>query len=237
VVVIPAKNEAATVGDVVRGVLRRGRWEALVVDDASSDGTAREANEGGAGVVSLPFPLGAWGAAQTGLRYALDSGYRCAITMDADGQHLAESLERVSAPVLEGVSDVAIGVCPERASPARRLAWSLFRIITGLQVQDVTSGLRAYSERAIRLVTSDRTAMLSYQDIGLLLLLRDAGLSTSEVKVRMNCRRSGRSRVYDSWVTVAAYLMETLILSAGKWRPSWHFDETKATSRGDSGRR
>lgn len=235
VVIIPAKNEEASVGDVVRSVVRDGRWDVLVVDDASADGTAREAKKGGAEVLSLPFTLGAWGAAQAGLRCGLANGYRFAMTMDADGQHLAESLQSVSAPVLEDTSDVTIGVCPERASLGRQLTWGLFRKITGLQLQDITSGLRAYDEAAMRLLTSDSTAMLSYQDIGLLLLLRDAGLSISEVKVEMNRRQNGRSRVYDSWWTVVAYMTETLILAAVKWHPSWHLDKRpEGITQGDN---
>lgn len=224
-VVIPARNEAVTVGDVVRSAARYTNWHTLVVDDASVDETARKARNSGATVLALPYSLGAWGAVQAGMRYALGQGHRVVVTMDADGQHVAESLKPVSAPVLNGIADVSIGVCPERASLGRRFTWSLFRRITGLELQDITSGLRAYNEAAMRLLTSNKAAPLSYQDIGVLLLLRDAGLSASEIKVEMNRRQHGRSRVYDSWLTVAAYLMETLILSTGKWHPSWYQDD------------
>lgn len=225
IVIIPARNEAGSVGDVVRDVNRLADWEVLVVDDASVDDTRKEAADGGAHVLRMPFQVGAWGAVQAGMAYALRKGYQLCLTMDADGQHPAEALPAVTRPVVQGICDVAIGVCPERASSARHAAWSLFKRITGLNLQDVTSGMRAYNAAAMQVLVGKEAAMLTYQDIGVLLMLREAGMRAAEVKVQMNVRRNGRSRVYDSWWTVAGYLMETFMLSTGKWRLSWHMDD------------
>jgi len=224
-VIIPARNEAESVGEVVRDVRAHVTWDVVVVDDASSDDTAVKASENGARVLQVPFRVGAWAAVQTGMTYALESGYGFSLTMDADGQHPAEALPAVRAPVIEGDSDVAIGICPERASHARHLAWALFKRITGLNLQDVTSGMRAYNADAMRVLTSRDAAMLNYQDIGVLLMLRESGMKAAEINVRMEPRRNGHSRVYDSWWTVFKYLTETVILSTGKWRPSWHLDD------------
>jgi len=229
-VIIPARNEAGSVGDVVRDVKSHMDWEVVVVDDASSDDTKMGAEEGGARVVRMPYRVGAWGALQTGMIYALRNGYELCLTMDADGQHIAEELPAVCAPVIQGISDVAIGVCPERVSRARYAAWSFFKHITGLNLQDVTSGLRVYNKKAMQILINKEAAMLNYQDVGVLLMLREARMRATEVKVRMEARRNGRSRVYDSWWTVARYLMETAILSTGKWRPSWHLDDMFITS-------
>lgn len=236
VVIIPARNEAGTVGAVVRDVRQHVGWGVVVVDDASVDATAEEAAKEGARVLRMPFRVGAWGAVQAGMSYALSKGCRVSMTMDADGQHRAESLLRVCAPVLKESSDIAIGICPERVSGARHAAWSMFKRITGLKLKDVTSGLRAYNAEAMRILTSRDATMLSYQDIGVLLMLRDAGLRAAEIKVRMRPRMNGHSRVYDSWWTVARYFTETLILSAGKWQPHWHLDDMFVTS-GGSGRK
>jgi len=220
VVVIPAKNEQGSVGDVVRDVTRFVDWETVVVDDASVDDTRAEAEESGARVLTMPFQVGAWGAVQAGMRYALDEGYGLCLTMDADGQHPAEALPAVTAPVIRGACDVAIGVCPERASKARHVAWAIFRCITGLNLRDVTSGLRAYNTAAMRVLACRQASMLNYQDVGVLLMLRDAGIRAAEVKVAMDIRHNGCSRVYDSWWTVARYFAETFMLSVGKWRAS-----------------
>ncbi|MDZ7839276.1 MAG: glycosyltransferase [Gammaproteobacteria bacterium] len=236
-VIIPAKDESASVGDVVRDVRDRVDCEVVVVDDASVDDTGSRAQAAGAKVLRMPFRVGAWGAVQAGMAYALAAGCQVALTMDADGQHPASAVKAVSAPVVSGETDLAIGVCPERASRARHVAWSVFRSMTGLNIQDVTSGMRAYNERAMRVLTSREAAMLSYQDVGVLLMLREAGLQATEVRIEMQDRLNGHSRVYDSWWTVARYLTETFVLSAGKWRPSWHNDDLFVTSNGSGGNR
>ena len=69
-VVIPALNESATIGNVVGTLKSAGFNNVLVVNDSSDDDTAEIAEHAGAMVISLLERLGAWGAAQTGLRYA-----------------------------------------------------------------------------------------------------------------------------------------------------------------------
>lgn len=237
IVVIPARNETGSVGRVVGDIKKLVDWEVVVVDDASEDHTGTEARGHGANVLRMPFQVGAWGALQAGMAHALGNGYELCLTMDADGQHPAESLPAVTRPVIQGVCDVAIGVCPERVSTARYAALRVFRGITGLDLQDVTSGMRAYNGDAMRVLVNEEASMLDYQDIGVLLMLREAGMRAAEVGVRMDIRRNGRSRVYDSWGTVARYLMETFTLSAGKWRLSWHLDDMFVASTAAGSRR
>ncbi|MDN5882522.1 MAG: glycosyltransferase family 2 protein [Nitrosospira sp.] len=225
VVIVPARNESGSVGGVVQEIRKHVGWEVIVIDDASNDDTTIEARRSGAQVVRLPFRLGAWGALQAGMRYALRKGYRVAVTMDADGQHSAKDVYTVALPVIQRISDVAIGIAPERLSGSRSLACRVFSSITGLKLQDLTSGFRAYSSAAMQVLVSPGAALLNYQDVGVLLMVREAGMRATEVSVSMQKRTNGRSRVYESQFMVARYLMETMILSAGKWRPSWHFDE------------
>lgn len=219
-VIIPARNEAETIEKVIADVMKYG-WEIVVVDDASSDGTGDRAKTTGVEVLMLPCWLGAWGAMQTGLRFAIQNGYSFALTMDADGQHVAESLNKVIVPVATGLSDVAIGTCPERASGARQFVWKLYSWLTGLKLQDMTSGLRAYNNKAMRVLTTEYATALTYPDIGVLLMMRAEGLDIAEVPVKMKLRQNGSSRTFYSWGAVSEYLFVTLIMSASKWRPSW----------------
>ncbi|HMY40796.1 MAG TPA: glycosyltransferase, partial [Marinagarivorans sp.] len=87
IALIPAYNEEATVGAIVAQVRQLWRCPVVVIDDCSTDATIAVARAAGAIVLPLTLQLGAWGAMQTGLRYALRQGYRTAITLDADGQH------------------------------------------------------------------------------------------------------------------------------------------------------
>ena len=210
--IIPARNEAATVGEIVRRVRTVVGSEILVVNDASDDATSAQARVAGAKVIDLPFRLGAWGAAQTGLRYAKRNGFRIALTLDADGQHHPEELPALLDGWRSSGAHVAIGTYPSRLSAAKRLAWRYFRVLTGIGVQDFTSGLRVYDRRAISVLASRKASLLDYQDLGVLMLLRKKGLRLHEVPTVMSPRRTGGSRVFSSWLMVTRYMLHTTVL-------------------------
>ena len=210
--VIPARNEGSTVGEVVRGVRSSVGCSVLVVDDSSGDSTAQTARDAGAIVLSLSNRLGAWGATQAGMRYAQRHGYRTVLTLDADGQHHPMELPGLLEFHRQSGVDVAIGTCSERLSSAKRLAARYFRSITGIAVQDFTSGLRVYDRRAIRALASREASLLDYQDLGVLMLLRKKGLTLKETHTHMSPRRAGGSRVFSSWRMVARYMMHTTVL-------------------------
>lgn len=212
IALIPAYNEEATVGEIVVQVRALWRCPVAVIDDCSTDATARAARAAGATVLPLTVQLGAWGATQTGLRYALQRGYRTAITLDADGQHKPESIGALLEPLASGQADVSIGAFPERASRARRLAWSYFRWLTGLKLEDITSGFRAYNQAAMTTLAASEASLLDYQDVGVLLILRRKGLRTVEVPVPMQPRAMGASKVFRSWRVVGKYMLQTSLL-------------------------
>ena len=210
--VIPARNEASTVAEVVRGVIAATGADVLVVNDASEDATARVAAHAGATVIDLPCRLGAWGAAQTGMRYAQRRGYGLVLTLDADGQHHPQELPALLAEQQRSGANVVIGTFAQRLSLAKRLAWRYFRLLTGIGVQDFTSGLRVYDRRAVRTLASRHASLLDYQDLGVLMLLRKNGLSLHELPTVMSPRRQGGSRVFSSWRMVARYMLHTTVL-------------------------
>jgi glycosyltransferase involved in cell wall biosynthesis len=209
-VVIPAKDEAATIAEVVRAVLNQGYADVLVVDDASTDDTRRVAARAGAKVLSAPLPQGAWGAMQTGIRYAVRHSFTSVITLDADGQHRPEEIDRLLQAAR--FADVVIGACPSRGSPARKFAWAFFRRLTGFSLEDLTSGFRLYNARACALLAGEAATLIDYQDMGVLLLLRSKGTTFAEVEVRMNSRVDGISRIFYSWWAVLRYMVETTVL-------------------------
>jgi glycosyltransferase involved in cell wall biosynthesis len=210
--VIPAHNEAATVGEVVRGVIACVGCDVLVVSDASTDETALLAQDAGAIVIDLPYRLGAWGATQTGMRYAQRNRYHMVLTLDADGQHHPQELPTLLAEQRNCGANVVIGTCAQRLSPAKRLAWRYFRMLTGIGVQDFTSGLRVYDRRAVRTLASREASLLDYQDLGVLMLLRKKGLTLHETPTLMSPRYQGGSRVFSSWRMVSRYMLHTTVL-------------------------
>ncbi len=216
IVIIPAFNEQKDIGGVVREVRRVSGFPVLVVDDCSQDETISLARAAGARVIPLSQQLGAWGALQTGLRYAAREGYEFALTMDADGQHEAVWIDKLFAPVIEGDADVSIGCCVRRGSRLRKIAWVMLKAASGLKMEDITSGFRVYNQRAMTLLAGPEATLLEYQDVGVLTLLKNAGLQIVDVDVTMLPRTSGTSRVYHSWLVVAYYMAHTLLLGFSK---------------------
>ena len=214
-VVIPAKDEAETIGTVIQALGEAGFHHVFVIDDHSSDGTGEMSRAAGATVARPVLPLGAWGGMQLGIRYAVAHGHEAVITMDADGQHEVAEIPALLAAA--GEADVVIGAHPQRASALRQLAWRWFRMIAGFELRDLTSGFRYYNAQAIQILAQDEATLIDYQDVGVLLLLRKAGLRFVEVSVSMNLRQVGRSRIFNSWFSVLRYMVTTTLLCLARW--------------------
>ncbi len=218
-VVIPARNEALSIGALIERLSRKG-FPVIVVDDYSSDQTAGRARDAGAKVLQLPFHAGAWFAMQTGIRAACQDGFERVITMDADGQHDPDCIE-VLLNVLNdagSINNVVIGSCVERGNRRRQLAWQALRWLSGLNMADMTSGFRAYDRQAMAVVSDPSCTLIEYQDVGILLRLVQSGLAIREVEVSMKSREHGQSRIFKSWLTVSYYLVYSFLLSISKRR-------------------
>lgn len=211
-IIIPARNEAPTIGDLVSRIVGQGGFDVVVVDDASTDGTAALALQAGATVLRLAAHAGAWCAVQTGFRHALARGALAAVTFDADGQHHPETVFPVLAGVIGSGWDVAIGSCPQRAGALKKTAWAILRGLAGSPVDDITSGLRAYNRRAMEVLLTPAATRLDYQDVGVLLLLAGAGLQVGEVPVPMSQRAYGRSRQFPSLGVIGAHMVKSSLL-------------------------
>lgn len=211
---IPALDEEETVGDVVHAVRAElPEADVLVVDDGSSDTTARRARESGAMVATLPFNLGIGAAIQTGYLYALRHGYRFCAHLDADGQHRPEDVRRLLEAVRGGRCDLAIGsryhtppaeellaaeAPSSRYAPTflRRIGIGLFRgalnFVTRHHFTDTTSGLRAANRKAVELFASEYAG--DYPELESLHSLVRNGLTFEEIPVVMLPRAGGRSK-------------------------------------------
>ena len=104
-VVVPAYNEEDNIGQVLPRIPATvcGLGTAvLVVDDGSRDRTGEIAREHGAAVARHATNLGGGAALRTGYRLMVDSGARIVVTLDADGQHRPEEMDRLVGPVADG---------------------------------------------------------------------------------------------------------------------------------------
>jgi hypothetical protein len=193
-VVIPAHDEASTIGDVVAACLRHtpDLDEVVVVDDGSRDDTARVARTAGAVVLRHPFNLGYGAALQTGYRYALARGAPLVVQMDADGQHDPREIARLAAPIERGECDLVVGSrfladTGYRMGTLRRLGRALFRAIArgfGVALTDPTSGFQALGPRVLALFAGDAFPS-DYPDVDVLVRAHRHGLVVRECSVRM----------------------------------------------------
>ena len=109
-VLLPAFNESGSIKKTVTEILRLDLGvDVVVIDDGSTDDTAKQARLAGVPVIQLPFNLGIGGAVQTGFLYAVQRHYDLAAQVDGDGQHDAGYLKKILQPVLDGQADIVVG--------------------------------------------------------------------------------------------------------------------------------
>ncbi len=197
---IPAYNEAANLPAVVADVRRcHPALDVLVVDDGSTDGTALLLDDLDVRWMRFPERLGVGSAVRAGLRYAARIGFDAVVRMDGDGQHGADDVDRLLAPLRNGSADVVLGsryatqaVRPSGIAPlAVRVLAACLSAVTRRRVTDPTSGFYAVGPRAIRLLAEHHPT--GYPEPELRLFLSRNGLRTVEVPVRARARMAGRT--------------------------------------------
>jgi glycosyl transferase family 2 len=153
-ILIPAYNEAENIGvvlDQIPAAVCGVRTEVLVVDDGSRDGTGDVAAEHGALVARHVTNRGGGAALRTGYRLMVESGAEIVVTLDADGQHRPDQMERLVKPILDGEVEMAHGSRvlghADRNHFARELGIVFFNrlvsFITRTHVTDCSNGYRA----------------------------------------------------------------------------------------------
>lgn len=144
-VVIPAMNEGAVVGEVVRELLAAASWrEILVIDDGSADDTGAQAQAAGARVIRHPYNKGNGAAVKTGIRAATGEYI---LILDGDGQHQPADALRLTSRL--GEYDLVVGArsAATQAGSARRWGNAALNRLAGFlterEIPDLTSGFRA----------------------------------------------------------------------------------------------
>jgi glycosyltransferase involved in cell wall biosynthesis len=190
VVVIPVYNESALISSVV-AKSKKYVCDVIVADDCSTDLTVNNAKDAGADVVHNN--LGGRGTGRNtwcGIKSALNSKYNAdiVVTLDGDGQHDPEYIQKVVEPILYGQADFVIGSRMLRYYEIplyRRFGISVITYLYNwhnqVKVGDSQSGYRAYSRKVLEAVPFEESGFgFSVETI---VKIRAKGFRIAEVPV------------------------------------------------------
>lgn len=226
IVVIPAYNESAYIGTLVREVHEiLPQTDVVVVDDGSSDDTGQMARQAGAIVLTPPFNVGIGGAIQTGLKLAVTEKYDYVIRIDGDGQHPPREIPRLLSAVIDDEADVAIGsrFCSGESRPPinipRRIGIFMFSkltsIFSGQKVTDPTSGFIVMSEKAAAFLSKNLAQ--DYPEVDARVLFVRAGYRVREYPTEMRERQGGISSI-NKWRALYYIFKVTLSVLVARTR-------------------
>ncbi len=212
IVFIPAYNEEASIGNVIKKIQegymdanKKGYWvDIMVIDDGSTDNTAKAAGEAGVKtIVTHPFNMGLGAATRTGLERAHEMGADIAVKIDADFQHNPDDIDKVVRPIIEDRADCVFGSrlmgglkykMPLHRALGNKFFSGLVSALTNLNITDAQTGLMAFSKRYIK----DFDMISDYNETQQLIM--DAcgrHMRIIEVPVEFHRRETGRSFI--SW--------------------------------------
>jgi dolichol-phosphate mannosyltransferase len=158
--VVPAFNEEAKLGDVLRRIPRDVVDETVVVDDGSTDRSADVARGYGATLISLPRTIGVGAALRAGYDHALKKGYDVTVVMAGNNKDFPEEIPPLLDPIADGRADFVqgsrylvpsadFGAMPLYRRLATRLHPMIFSVVSGRRVTESTNGFRAIHRRVL----------------------------------------------------------------------------------------
>jgi len=195
-VIIPACNEAETIGAVVSSIRAlHPDFEIIVIDDGSQDETSSAALAAGAKVYAHPYNIGNGAAVKSGIRVAEGEFL---VMMDADGQHDPAEIKKLLAELPE--YDMVVGARNHsgQASLGRALGNRIYSwfasYVAKFPIQDLTSGFRAIKADLAKSFLYLLPNTYSYPTTITLGVLR-SGRTLTYVPIEVNARRRGSSQI------------------------------------------
>lgn len=205
-VIIPAYNEADSIGDVLQSFNNQYPYlDIVVIDDGSKDDTAKVVRESKlAKLISLPYNIGIGGSVQTGFKYARKHQYKYTLQFDGDGQHMVNEIPKIIDPVIKGEADCVIGSRFIQKSEGnykpdllRRIGIAILKgfsfLFIGQRITDQTSGFRAFNTKCISLLSEYYPK--DYPEPEVIILLGRNKLKIKEVYTQMRERQGGASSI------------------------------------------
>lgn len=187
--ILPAYNEEVSIGSIVLHT-RQYADRVIVVDDGSSDHTAKFAELAGAEIIRHPINRGKGAALKTGFKIASQNGAKVIVTLDSDGQHNPEEIPKLVKPILAGEAEVVIGSRYMNGNGKntpfyRRIGQSVLdkatNLNSGLKVTDSQSGFRAFSVKTVPTFRFRQNGLAIESEM--LMDAANAGLKVKEVEI------------------------------------------------------
>lgn len=200
-VMIPAYNEAASIGEVIANC-KAFCDEIIVVDDGSTDDTSEIAKKGGAVVIRNEKNLGVTKATRKGLEAAHGD---IIVTMDADGQHDPSDILELIKPLTDGRGEVALGVRDEIPHRSERI----INALTSLSVKcsDAGTGFRAIKADLAKKIKLHGTCLCGT----FVLEAHKRGARIIEIPVQTKPRIHGKRKIRTRHVRQIFYVLKDLI--------------------------
>ena len=212
-VIIPTYNELENIRDISYAIMElEGKFELLVIDDNSPDGTAEEVKK-----LQKEFPdrihliqrkgkLGLGTAYLKGFHYALVNGYQYIFEMDADFSHNPSDLIKLYQACAEDGFDMAIGSRYITGVnvvnwPMGRVLMSFFaskyvQFITGMPIKDATAGFKCYTRKVLESIRLDKIKFIGYAfQIEMKFTTWKLGFKIIEVPIIFTDRTKGTSKM------------------------------------------
>ena len=195
-IIIPACNEAQTIGELVARVRQlHPDAEIIVIDDGSSDQTAETAQQAGADVYRHAYNIGNGAAIKSGIRAATGD---VLVFMDGDGQHDPEDIKRLLQQIPEYDMVVGARSLRNQSSVLRALGNAVYNrfasYAANFTIRDLTSGFRAIKSDIARNFLYLLPNTYSYPTTLTLGVLR-TGRSVKYLAITTAKRVKGKSRV------------------------------------------
>jgi len=190
-IIIPAFNESSELAGVLESLLSLN-YRIILVDDGSTDDTAKIAATFPVFLIRHELNLGQGAALETGMEAAILLKADFVIHFDADGQHAASDIEQLLAPLQNGNADIVFGSRflekkPSGLSLSRKIVLKMARwinyMISGILLTDAHNGLRALNKKALQAIHFRQPGMAHASEI--LYQVRRQSLRYLEVPVHI----------------------------------------------------
>lgn len=212
-VIIPTYNEVENISDILEKILDlRGKFEVLIIDDHSPDGTAevvkcsQKKNPDRIHLIERIGKMGLGTAYIMGFKYAIKHDYEYIFEMDADFSHNPDDLVRLFKACEEQGFDMAVGSRYITGVnvvnwPMGRVLMSFFaskyvQFITGMPIKDTTAGFKCYHKKVLEAIDLNSIKFIGYAfQIEMKFTAWKLGYKIIEVPIIFTDRTRGTSKM------------------------------------------